>query len=294
MFPPPRYPGPARAKYPCILPRVTAETRTRLLPTGLPGRRSWKIRGCPPAAKAVAEVCAAVDVAALSGDGLIDYLRNTSEDCLYSTLWPIYNPSIARDLVTIFSDANLQSVFAAIEQSAAPYDGTNSTGMLQLWLFVQIGKECQRDYSEETGVGPWDVTTDSAYLAASDAFAASDHFNASKEEAARILIPYFEVAFIAGLRRNHLAPVKQVLSEFTPERAANESQVCEDLGDGIQGCSPWAPQRWAFETVLRRVIGSFVDRDEGIKAHPEFHQTLEQDRLVTTGNVQTRKLSLLR
>ena len=262
----PLYPAPGYSR--------DADAASSYWTTGRPELEDPRL---PPAAKAVAEVCSAVDVAALSGDGLIDYLRNTSEDCLYSTLWPVYNPSIARDLVTIFSDANLQSVFAAIEQSAPPYDGTNSTGMLQLWLFVQIGKECQRDYSEETGVGPWDVTTDSAYLAASDAFAASDYFNASKEEAARILIPYFEVAFIAGLRRNHLAPVKQVLSEFTPERAANESQVCEDLGDGIQGCSPWAPQRWAFETVLRRVIGSFVDRDEGVMGHREFHEALEQD-----------------
>ncbi len=171
----------------------------------------------------------------------------------------------------------MQSVLAGIEESAAAYDGTNGTGMLQLWRFVQIGYNYHRYFPEESGVGRFDAATDRAYLAASDAFAGADQFNGPNDEAAQILYYYFEVAFAAGLRPNHLPPIKQVLSGFTPERAASESEICREEDGGVRYCDVVAPQRWAFETVLRRVVGSFVDRDEGIIAHGDFHQALEQD-----------------
>ena len=230
-----------------------------------------------PAGKILVDDCPPADVASLAGDDLIDYLRNTSLDCLGRTLLIVDNPSIRADVATIFSNANMQSVFAEIKESAAAYDGTNGTGMLQLWRFVQIGYNYHRFFPGESGVGPFDGATDRAYLAASDAFAAADQFNAPNDEAAQILSLYFEVAYAAGLRRNHLSPIKQVLSGFTPERAASDSEICHGDDGGAQYCDVVAPQRWAFERVLARVIGSFVDRDEGIIAHRDFHQALEQN-----------------
>ena len=217
-----------------------------------------------PAAKAVAQVseCSSVDVAALTGDALIDYLRTTSEGCLGRTLYISDNPSIRADVPTIFSNRNMQSVSAEIEELAAGYDGTNSTSMLQLWFFVQVGYVYHRFFPGASGVGPFDAATDRAYLAASDAFAASDHFYAPNDEAAHILYYYFETAFAAGLRRNHLAPIKKVLSGFTSERAGGETS---------------APQPWAFITVLRRVHGAFLDQDEGIFLHQNFMDALAQD-----------------
>ena len=70
-------------------------------------------------------------------------------------------------------------------------------------------------------MGPFDETTDRAYIAASDAFAASGHFFDHNDEATRVLSSYFRLAYAAGLRQNHLGPIKQVLSGFTPELAAN-------------------------------------------------------------------------
>ena len=156
----------------------------------------------------------------------------------------------------------MQSVLAKIEELAVGYDGTNSTGMLQLWFFVQTGYSYHRWFSSETGVGSFDAATDRAYLAASDAFAASDHFYAPNDEAAQILYYYFEAAFAAGLRRNHLAPIKKVLSGFTPERAGGET---------------WDPQPAAFITVLRRVHGAFENQDEGLTLHQNFMDALAQD-----------------
>ena len=233
----------------------------------------------PPAAKAVAQAanCPSVDAAALTGDTLLNYLRTTSRDCLLNNFLTHSNPSIKAHLPTIFSNRNMQSVLTEIEESAAVYDGTNSTGMLQLWLFVQHGYSSHRWFSAWTGVGPFNATTDRALFAASDAFAASDHFYAPNDEAAQILYYYFEAAFTAGLRQNHLAPIKQVLSRFTPERATSESEICIDHGDGTQGCSIWAPQRWALETVLRRVNGAFENHDEGLFLHRDFMDALAQD-----------------
>ena len=217
-----------------------------------------------PAAKAVAQAsdCLSVDVAALTGDTLTNYLRATSEGCLAHTLHISSNPSIRANVPTIFSNRNMQLVFAEIEELAATYDGTNSTSMLQLWFFVQVGYDYHRFFSGETGVGPFNSTTDRAFLAASDTFAASDHFYAPNDEAAQILYYYFETAFAAGLRRNHLAPIKKVLSGFTPERAGGET---------------WDPQPAAFITVLRRVHGAFENQDEGLTLHQNFMDALAQD-----------------
>ena len=92
-----------------------------------------------PAAKVQADACPSVDVAALTGDALIDYLRTTSEGCLRRTLHISANPSIRADVPTIFSNQNMQSVFAKIEELTAAYDGTNSTGMLHLCPLDPVG-----------------------------------------------------------------------------------------------------------------------------------------------------------
>ena len=246
--------------------RVAGESQSSLAPFCSRGTTSpdqeWS--SFRPAAKAAVQggTCPSVDVAALAGDALINYLRTTSEGCLGSSLYISSNPSIRADVPTIFSNRNMQSVFAEIEESAAAYDGTNSTGMLQLWFFVQVGYSYHRFFPGETRVGPFDAATDRAYLAASDAFAASDHFYAPNDEAAQILYYYFEAAFAAGLRRNHLAPIKRVLSRLTPERAVS--------GD----------QAWAFERVLRRVHGAFLNHNrvfmDALAQDPEFVEVMLQ------------------
>ena len=205
------------------------------------------------AAKLVREDCESVDVAALAGENLIGYLRATSEDCLGRTLYTSENPSIRGDLPAIFSDANMQSVFAEIQESVPGYDGTNSDGMLQLWFFVETGYTYHRFFREKTGVGPFNEATESIYLAASDAFAASGHFNAANDEAARILSYYFEIAYSSGMRENHLAPIKQVLSGLTPERAAG------GMGD---------PQPRVFVRVLQRLYNAFSDNNPDIHRSP--------------------------
>ena len=220
-----------------------------------------------PAAKPLAEDCPSVDPAGLEGDDLTGYLRTTSEPCIGRALYISQNPSMREDAPSVFTDRNLQSVLAEIEELAVTYDGTNSAGMLQLWLFVDIAYGYHKFWPDLTGVGPFDEETDRAYLAASDAFAASEHFYDPTDEAARILDNYFEAAYAAGFRQNHLAPIKQVLSGFTAERAAT-------------GIHSWNPQPSIFLTVLRRVRGAFLDWDrefiDAVARDPGFIEVMLQ------------------
>ncbi|MCY3736711.1 MAG: collagenase [Gemmatimonadaceae bacterium] len=211
-----------------------------------------------PAFKALAEDCPSVALVALEGEDLAAYLRTISEPCFERAFHVSENPSLRDEGPTVFSDRNLQSVLAEIEELSVAYDGTNSAGMLQLWRFVQIAYEYQKFWPEITGVGPFDEETDRAYLAASDAFAASDHFHDPNDEAARILYYYFQAAYTAGFRQSHLAPIKQVLSGFTEERAVTELHA-------------WGAQPWAFITVLRRVRGAFLNHNQ------EFIEAVARD-----------------
>ncbi len=214
-----------------------------------------------PAAKVLAEACASVDVTSLEGEALIDYLRTTSEGCMKNNIVATYTDlSRRKDLPVIFSDRNMQSVFAEIEELSAAYDGSNSTGMAQLWSFVELGYSYYKYWPNESGVGPFDEATDRAYIAASNAFAASDHFLDHNDEATRILYSYFEVGYAAGLRQNHLGPIKQVLTGFTPERAADETQAY-----------------YSFSNVINRVYWTFSDHDEGRIPNPGFIDAVSKD-----------------
>ena len=217
----------------------------------------WDI--LPPAAK-VADVCESIDVASLEGESLIDYLRNTSGSCLNRNLYARNDPALIEELPSLFSDRNMQSVYAEIEELAPVYDGTNSNGMMHLWFFVQVGYNCDNYFRRETGVGPFDDATDRAYIAASDAFAASDHFFDHNDESARILYYYFWVAYWEGLRQNHLGPIKQVLSGFTPERAADENQAY-----------------YFFSNVINRVYWTFLNHDEGRIPNSGFIEAVSKD-----------------
>ena len=220
------------------------------------------------ASKVLAEDCPSVDVATLEGEDLTAYLRTISEPCFERAFLISENPSLRDDAPTIFGDRNLQSVLSEIEELAVTYDGTNSAGMLHLWRFVQTAYDYHRFWQGITGVGPFDEETDRAYLAASDAFAASDHFYDPNDEAARILYYYFEAAYAAGFRQNHLGPIKRVLSGFTAERA-------------VTGRSFWAPQAWAFIWVLRRMHAAILypqDQEfiDAAAQDPEFIEVVLQ------------------
>ena len=160
-----------------------------------PPEQAWS--SLPSAAKAVVQEanCPSVDVVALTGDALIDHLRTTSTECYnHFRFLYLFKGDYGYDLSTIFNDQNMQSAFKTIERLAPAYDGTNNTGMLQLWTFVRDGYFLHKVNPDRIG-GPLNAATHRAHLAASEAFAASDHFFGLNDfDAAETLNSYFLAA----------------------------------------------------------------------------------------------------
>ena len=162
--------------------------------------------------------CTSAAIAVLTAGDLITYLSDHPVGgCLDDFLWTFDD-----NLAATFTDANMQTVFQALEGSAPDYDGTNADGLHQLWFFARVGY-----FHEffEAAVADFDAQTLALHVAASDAFAASPHLYADNDEAARILADWFAVTDQQGVRQNHLAQVVQTLTSLTATRAQSESQL---------------------------------------------------------------------
>ena len=170
-----------------------------------------------PAAKLYADHCSSADLAARGGNDLINYLKTHSRDCLSDVLWTFDD-----NMPAIFTNQNMQAVLKAIEALVPTYDGTNATGLHQLWFFVRIGYY-HAFYEDE--IPSFNRETIRAHVSASKAFAASDHFYDLNDEAANILDDWFTVADQDQVRQHHLVEVKRVLSGLTSERAASRAQL---------------------------------------------------------------------
>ena len=190
-----------------------------------------------PAAKMYADHCSSADLAALSGNDLINYLQTHSRDCLADVLWTFDD-----NMPAIFTNQNMQAVLKAIEALAPTYDGTNATGLHQLWFFVRIGYY-HAFYEDE--IPSFNKETIRAHVAASKAFAVSDHFYDLNDEAAHILGDWFTVADQDQVRQHHLVEVKRVLSGLMPERAASNAQLR------------------AYNGVFFLIFRGIVNRDQG-------------------------------
>ena len=190
-----------------------------------------------PAAKMYADHCSSSDLAALGGNDLINYLQTHSRDCLADVLWTFDD-----NMPAIFTNQNMQAVLKAIEALVPTYDGTNATGLHQLWFFVRIGYH-HAFYEDE--ILSFNEETIRAHVSASKAFAASAHFYDLNDEAANILNDWFTVADQDQVRQHHLVEVKRVLSGLTPERAASDAQLR------------------AYNRVFFLIFRGIVNRDQG-------------------------------
>ena len=206
--------GEAAGGFPGSLPALSSP------PAYLPPERFGDRHRPSPASKALGGHCPSVDVAALEGDDLIGHLRATpvSRDCLFPT-W-MWWALASDDRPTVFSDRNLHSVIAEIEEVAATYDGTNRAGLGQLLFFLYsalspstVGRISTRRGSCRTKrIAPtspparyWSPTTTSGTRAT---------------RRPNIQDWFFLVASEMGLQ-SHLASIKRFLAEFTAEKASS-------------------------------------------------------------------------
>ena len=205
------------------------------------------------AAKSLA-VCPSVDIPSLPAAALVDYLRSTSHDCVYQSLTS-HDPDYRQAHPVVFSDANMQAVFAAIERLTPSYEGDSRSEMLNLWFFASTGYELHR-WFPGTGVGPFSDATGQAFLDASGAFGASEHLLGASD----VFLEYFETAFAADLRENHLNPVKRVFSDFNAD-LAHHVTILDRVAYRTYGAFHWYSDR----------MGGFIS---AASQDPEFLQAL--------------------
>ena len=151
--------------------------------------------------------CSTSDLEVLEGADLVNYLRTHKVECYRF------------DFTGIFTDGKMQPVLSAIEELAPAYDGTNSTGVFQLWHFVWIGFWYEHRHPHL--VGPFEEATNSAYIAASEAFAANDHLFDFNDEAAEILNAYIGIADRDEMREHRIEQINSFLSRMTRQRMDN-------------------------------------------------------------------------
>ena len=189
------------------------------------------------AAKMYADHCSSSDLATLGENELVNYLQTHSRNCLADVLWTFDD-----NMPAIFTNQNMQAVLKTIEALVPTYDGTNATGLHQLWFFVRIGYY-HAFYEDE--IPSFNRETIRAHVSASKAFAASDHFYDLNDEAANILDDWFTVADQDQVRQHHLVEVKRVLSGLTSERATSNAQLR------------------AYNRVFFLIFRGIVNRDQG-------------------------------
>ena len=180
--------------------------------------------------------CSAQFIAGLDDIALVDYLRSHPvEGCLDKYLW-----TFDEELATVFTDANLQTVFRTVSRLSDGYDGTNALGLHQLWFFAHVAY-FHGFYRSEISLAAEETRT--AHIAASAAFAANSHIYDLNEEAAAILGEWLIVTDSDGLRHRHLVQIKRVLLNMTPERAGSDNQV------------------WAYNNVFFLLFRGVVNND---------------------------------
>lgn len=106
-------------------------------------------------AAATAQSCTPADFGSRSGADLVSFVEGSTLDCV-STLYNV----TGTDAGNIFKEPKMLAVTNAFRSQAAAYTGDNSTGILQLVLFMRAGWYVQ---SNNAGaVGPYDAALTSA------------------------------------------------------------------------------------------------------------------------------------
>ncbi|MFJ2861269.1 collagenase [Kitasatospora sp. NPDC087314] len=174
----------------------------------------------PPAAKpaasaragagtagAAAASCTPADFGGRSGADLVSFLESSTPDCV-NTLFNVTGTDAGR----IFKESQMLTVANAYQGLAANYTGDNSTGILQLVLFLRAGYYVQ---SNNAGaVGPYDAALTSASKAGLDAFFASAHRTDVTDNNGTVLNEVLVLTDSANLQGSYLGVYKQVLNSY--------------------------------------------------------------------------------
>ncbi|WP_083462418.1 collagenase [Kitasatospora griseola] len=170
--------------------------------------RTPRSRALAQAAPAAAASCTAGDFSGRSGADLVSFVKASTPDCINT----LFSASGSNAYWT-FRQAQMATVADALRTAASTYPGDNSTGALQLVLFLRAGYFVH--YTSPSTVGNYDAALTDAVARGLDAFVASPHFTDATESNAPIAGEALVLTDSADLQGRYLATYRQVLNGYT-------------------------------------------------------------------------------
>ncbi|MEE1781774.1 collagenase [Streptomyces sp. SP17BM10] len=151
--------------------------------------------------------CTPADFASRSGADLVSFVRGSATDCV-NTLFNV----TGTDAGKVFKQSQMLTVAAAFQAQAAHYSGDNSTGILQLVLFLRAGFYVQSNNA--SAVGPYDASLTSAVKAGLDAFFAGARWHDVTDANGLVLYDVLVLTDSANIQAQYLNVYKQVLNGY--------------------------------------------------------------------------------
>lgn len=130
--------------------------------------RTTVMRSLTSAQAVQASLCTAAELAPLSGQTLTDAILAADFSCI-NGLFSITGPTAK----ALFNETDMVSVAARLQSLAASYDGTNSSNILNLIMYLRAGYYVQ--WYHPADVGDYGVALSDASRAALDVYFASPH-----------------------------------------------------------------------------------------------------------------------
>ena len=174
----------------------------------------------PATTTATEQDCDLDGFAEKSGDDLVAHIRAATVECVRRLFSDHRDPAPERILIATFQTSNLLHVGRAIAQLAGDYDGTNSSRLLQFYLYLRTSIFF-RFYNADHFDRQAEVNT--VMARAIDAFVASEHYYPYNENAEHvsILVEVNTLMDNPGLRHRYIPVVRTWLERWTPRYAAS-------------------------------------------------------------------------
>ncbi len=162
-------------------------------------------------------LCSSSGIAGLGGADLVDYLvGNSVSGCLADYMF-----TFDTRLAGVFTDANVREVMIAAQDRVRVWDGTNTSGLHQLFYFIHAAYF--HEFFEED-VRPFSEETSDQVIKTSLEMEQAEHLLDPTEVAGNILGEWLIILDNPGIRHLFLDVAKRVLGAMTEERADIRSQ----------------------------------------------------------------------
>lgn len=157
--------------------------------------------------KQAAASCTPGDFGSRTGPALVSQIKASGTECMY-TLFSVSG----QDAYNIFREAQMVTVANAYRSNAQTYSGTNSTGTLQLVLFLRAGYYVQG--GNPGTVGPYGPTLRTAIRAALDQFFANPRSGDVNDVNGETLSESIILIDSAGEQARYLYVFKRLLNGY--------------------------------------------------------------------------------